>query len=189
MAGSLGVVAAAAFGLLLAIGCIGLREFLYAHRPSLAADLGAVFGVLAGLTVMLMLIVQLAIRYPSVITPELTGDPDAFANAQDRIHFGLDVAWDILIAAATLFFSAAALRHPRLGVLYAVSGTLIAVALAVTNLLTFPIPPAGAGSFDVGPAVGLWYVAAAVRTAASMGWVRDQMGMERSPGGSQPDAV
>jgi hypothetical protein len=170
-----GVVVASLFGILLGVGCIGLREFLTVNRSSFTADLAAVFGVLAGLTVMLMLTVQLAVRQPPSPALEPTFDPALLVGMLDRIHFGLDVAWDMLIATATLLFSASAVGHPRYGWLYALPGAVIAVTLVVTNLLTFPLPPAGAGSFDVGPLVGGWYVAMAVRAGMSLAWARGQL--------------
>ncbi|MGD2070617.1 MAG: hypothetical protein PVI57_18230 [Gemmatimonadota bacterium] len=166
------VLVASVFGMALGAGCIGLREFLHVHRPTFTADLGGVFGVLAGLTVMQMLVVQVALRNPPVITPGLTGDPEAFTRALDRVHFGLDVTWDMLIGAATLLFALAAARHPRFGLLYAVPGVLIAVAMVAANVSTFPTPPAAAGSVDLGPLVGLWFMASAIRAGTSLAWVR-----------------
>ena len=170
-----GVIVVSVFGMALGVGCIGLREFMHLHERTFAADLGAVFGVLAGVTVMQMLIVQVAIRNPTVITPDLTGDPDAFVRALDRVHFGLDIAWDMLICTALVFFAVVAARHPRLGWFYAVPGVAIAVGVVVLNLSTFPIPPAGAGSVDLGPAVGLWFLAASIRAFTSLGWARHQL--------------
>lgn len=167
-----GVVVASLFGILLAVGCTGLRVFLTLERRSVAADVAGGLGILAGLAVMLMLIVQLAIRNPAV-GATLEGAPQlALAGGLDRVHFGLDVVWDILIAGATLLFAVRAWRHPRLGPWFAVPGVAVAVALVATNLVTFPFPPAAAGSVDVGPAIGLWYVAVSIRVLQSMPWVR-----------------
>ena len=52
----------------------------------------------------------------------------------------------------------------------------IAVALLAFNLASFPVPPAGAGSVDVGPLVGLWYLVVAIRVLGSMRWVREKAG-------------
>lgn len=161
------VVVATTFGVTLAIGCVGLRVFLTLERRSVMADIAAGMGVLAGQLVMLMLIVQLAIRYPAIDFGEGTS---AFRQGLDRVHFGIDVSWDMLIGGATFLFALAAWRHPRLGATYTVAGVLIAVALVATNLMTFPMPPAGAGSFDVGPFVGLWYLAISLRVLRSLGW-------------------
>jgi hypothetical protein len=179
-----GVIVATLFGLLLGVGCAGLLAFLEVEDRSVTGEIATVFGVMAGLMVMLMLIVQLASRYPAVTA---AGASDALAEvlpqALDRIHFGMDVAWDMLIGAATLLYSLAALRHERLGAAYAVPGLLIAVALLVTNLMTFPFPPAGAGSVDVGPLVGLWYVVVSVRALRSIGWARTVRSGRVAPAG------
>jgi hypothetical protein len=42
------------------------------------------------------------------------------------------------------------------------SGVLIAVALLVLNVWTFPIPPANKNLIDLGPVLGLWYLAVTI---------------------------
>jgi hypothetical protein len=174
-----GVVVATLFGLLLGIGCAGLLALLEVEGRSVTAEVATAFGIMAGLIVMLMLIVQLAVRYPAIGGGPADTVSAALPLALDRIHFGLDVAWDMLIGAATLLYSCAALRHPRFGPAFALPGLLIAAALLVTNLLTFPFPPANAGSVDVGPLVGLWYVAVAVRALMSIRWARTLRSMRQ----------
>jgi hypothetical protein len=61
-------------------------------------------------------------------------------------------------------------NHPRFGRPLAVSGCVIAVALAIANLAVFPEPPGQAGSIDLGPLIGLWYLIVTVRLAMSRGW-------------------
>lgn len=167
-----GVVVASLFGISLAVGCAGLRVFLNLHEPTVAADIAAGLGILAGLVVMLMLIVQLAIRNPDVTTGLAPPTQIALEEGLDRVHYGLDVAWDVLIAAATLLFALRAWSHPRLGRWFSATGVAIAGALIATNLATFPLPPAGSGSVDVGPLVGLWYVATSVQVLRSLSWAR-----------------
>jgi hypothetical protein len=43
--------------------------------------------------------------------------------------------------------------------------------LLVFNLSTFPKPPGDTGLIDVGPLVGLWYLAVALRIWSSMRWI------------------
>ena len=64
-------------------------------------------------------------------------------------------------------------RHARFGELFAWSGLAIAVALLVINLITFPEPPGDAGWIDLGPVIGLRYLAVTVRMAMSLRWVRE----------------
>ena len=47
---------------------------------------------------------------------------------------------------------------------------MIAVALAVANLAVFPEPPGQAGSVDLGPVIGLWYLVVTIRLAGSGRW-------------------
>ena len=54
-------------------------------------------------------------------------------------------------------------HHPRFGRILAVSGIVIAVALVIANLIVFPEPPGNAGSIDLGPVIGLWYLIVTVR--------------------------
>ena len=61
--------------------------------------------------------------------------------------------------------------HPRLGKILSISGILIAFALLVLNIYSFPIPPAESGSIDLGPLTALWYLAVTIQIARSMKWV------------------
>jgi hypothetical protein len=47
---------------------------------------------------------------------------------------------------------------------------VIALALVVANLIVFPEPPANAGSVDLGPVIGLWYLTVTIRLAMSGRW-------------------
>jgi len=51
---------------------------------------------------------------------------------------------------------------------------LVGAALLVLNLQTFPTPPANAGLFDLGPVLGLWYLAVTIQVARSFHWI-DEM--------------
>jgi hypothetical protein len=70
------------------------------------------------------------------------------------------------------------LGHPRFGWFPAISGILIGLALLVLNLATFPEPPADAGLVDLGPLLGIWYLAVTLRVFLSWNWAasraRDQ---------------
>ncbi len=83
---------------------------------------------------------------------------------------GLDVAWDVFLALGTVLLAWNMWHHPRFGRLLAVSGSVIAIALVVANLAVFPEPPGQAGSIDLGPVIGLWYLIVTVRLAMSGRW-------------------
>jgi hypothetical protein len=52
-------------------------------------------------------------------------------------------------------------------------GLVLAATLLGLNLFTFPTPPAEAGLIDVGPAIGLWYLAGTILMWRSISWVKD----------------
>jgi hypothetical protein len=146
------LVATAAFGALLGpaigIGSLGLRQLIRLHGESVAATLGAIHNTLSD----------------SPGSGELVG-----------IWLGLDVAWDTYIGLGTIFFAWAMLGHPRFRWPFAVPGFALGLLVIVLNLHTFPSPPAEAGSVDVGPFVGLWYLAATVQAWRSLGWAREKI--------------
>jgi hypothetical protein len=161
----LAVVLAALMGPLLGIASFGLREFIRLDQRRLGADLGALLNALAGALLTAMLLVQIAVgmRTTERVSRDVVG-----------VWLGLDVAWDVYIGLGTLAFGLAMLRHPRLGVPFGASGALIALALLALNLWSFPAPPGESGLVDLGPLVGLWYLAVTLRMAGSLRWVRER---------------
>jgi hypothetical protein len=129
-----------------------LREFINVDYRRLSSDLGAGANALAGALLSASLLVQLAVK-------DETGDGPA--AELEAVWLGLDVAWDAYIGLGTILFGISALAHPRLG-----------AALLVLNLASFPTPPANAGSIDIGPLVGLWYLAVTLVIFRSLSWVR-----------------
>jgi hypothetical protein len=158
------VFLAALFPPALAAASIGLLQFLALSGESVASQLGTVFNLLASALVSSMFFVQLAVRMGTG-----AGHPAAGLTG---VWLGLDVAWDSFVALGTFCFAIAGYRHPRLGPLYALPGLVIALALLVVNLWTFPTPPGDAGLIDLGPALGLWYLAVTLRMIGSLRWVR-----------------
>jgi hypothetical protein len=156
-------VLAASFGPALAVGSVGLWRFVRLHRPSVAAAAAAGLNSLGGALFTAMVLVQLAVGH------ETTGHTERPLQA---VWLGLDVAWDVYIGLGTLFFGLSVFRHPRLGPLFGASAIIIALGLLVTNLWTFPTPPANAGLIDLGPVLGLWYLTATVQMWRSFGWAR-----------------
>lgn len=157
---------AAGLGPAIGIGSVGLRELIRVERDSVSASLGAISNFTAGALFAAMALIQLAAR--SDATPgarELVG-----------IWLGLDVAWDVYIGIGTVCFALAMRRHPRFRWPFAGPGLALGILVIVLNLLPFPTPPAEAGSVDVGPFVGLWYLAATVQTWRSLTWARARLG-------------
>lgn len=163
---ALTATAASLLGPAIGLGSVGLARLLGLERRSVAATLGAYANVIAGALFSAMALVQLAVRYgtTSSLSGELVG-----------VWLGLDVAWDVYIGLGTLCFAASMLGHPRFGRAFALSGLLAGGLVLLLNLATFPTPPAEAGSVDVGPLVGLWYLAATIQTWRSLGWARRRL--------------
>lgn len=162
----LAVTAAAAsfLGPAIGVGSIGLYRLIRLHAPSVTAALGAVHNVVAGALFTAMALVQLAVR---------ARPPGGAANLFG-VWLGLDVAWDVYVGLGTLAFGWAMRRHPRFGWSFAAPGLALGLLVIVLNLIPFPVPPAEAGSFDIGPLVGLWYLASTIQAWRSLPWARER---------------
>ena len=110
-----------------------------------------------------MALVQLAVRAGLSSPGNLIG-----------VWLGLDVAWDTYIGLGTMLFACAMLRHPRFRWPFAAPGLAVGSLVIMLDLLPFPVPPADAGSVDIGPVVGLWYLAATIQAWRSIPWVRER---------------
>jgi len=162
------VTAAALLGPAIGIGSLGLLQLIRVQGESVMATLGAIANVAAGALFAAMVLVQLAVRHLALgaqAEPAMVG-----------IWLGLDVAWDVYIALGTVFLASAMVNHPRFRWVFAVPGLVLGGLVLVLNLLSFPTPPAEAGSVDVGPVLGLWYLAATVQAWRSLGWAREKLG-------------
>ncbi len=176
--GRLAVVLAAAFGPLLGFASIGLYQFLRYHRKTVSLQIAVVSNIVAGAIVNLMLVVQMTVREFWRMGLEKAADESAEQalrtaySAADKVQLGLDVSWDVYIGVGTLLFGLNMLRHPRLGRAVGAAGMLVGAAVLAFNFAAFPVPPADAGSIDVGPLVGLWYLVVTVMLWRSLGWLR-----------------
>ncbi|MFB3908888.1 MAG: hypothetical protein ACE15D_10845 [Candidatus Eisenbacteria bacterium] len=145
---------------------LGLHRLIKLHGHSVTAALGAVSNIVAGGLFTAMVLVQLAVRARA---PERASDLVG-------VWLGLDVAWDIYIGLGTLAFGWAMWRHPRFGWPFSAVGLLLGLLVIVLNLIPFPTPPASAGSFDIGPFVGVWYLAVTIQVWRSLSWARERCG-------------
>lgn len=161
---------AAAFGPLLSLASYGVYRLLALERKSVSLQIAVVSNAIAGALVTAMLLVQLAVRSGG------RGTLDTFLWTKlRRVDLGLDVAWDVYIVLGTFLFAWNMLRHPRFGRIFGGIGMALAAGLAVLNMATFPTPPNSAGLVDLGPLVGLWYVAVSVQVLRSVGWAKTRV--------------
>jgi hypothetical protein len=154
----------ACFGPALGVACYGLRRLLDLETPRLSSGLGLLLNALAGALFTAMGLVQLAIGY--------SAGGDRVSASFIGIWLGLDVAWDAYVGLGTICFALAMLRHPRFGRIFAIFGMAIGSGLLALHLYTFPTPPQNSGLVDLGPALGLWYLAVTVQMWRSLSWAR-----------------
>jgi uncharacterized membrane protein YvlD (DUF360 family) len=161
---ALTLVLAGAFGPLLSVACFGLYQFMAVHRKTVSLQVAAMFTIIAGTVVNLMLVAQMSIRAAMTTRMAATTDEQALGflrlaySAADKVQLGLDVSWDIYIGLGTILFGLNMLRNPWFGKIVGSAGMLVGVLLLVFNIATFPVPPGEVGSIDFGPFVGLWYL-------------------------------
>lgn len=179
------VVVVCVFGPSLASASAGLYEVLRLHRATVSLKIGAAANVAAAVVVTATLLAQLGfkrwleLKFSSAAA---VGPSSPAYQAANGLQLGLDVAWDLFLSFGTFLLALNMWRHPRFGRAFAVAGALIAALLLATNLGSFPEPPGDSGLVDLGPLVGLWYLAVAVRIGGSLRWVDERASSDRRGG-------
>ena len=168
------LLVAASFGISLGLAAYGLYQFLtVGRRPSVITQTAMVATLVGAAVFIAMATVQLSVR------ADLSGtDPTKLGEVfrlVDRVQLALDVVWDLFFSVGMALFAVAAYSHPRLGRVIGASGLLVALALLVLNVVAFPTPPASAGSVDLGPVAGLWYLVITIMILRSLGWANERL--------------
>jgi hypothetical protein len=178
------VVVVCVFGPSLASASAGLYEVLRLHRATVSLKIGAAANVAAAAVVTATLLAQLGFkRWLELKFSSAAAGPSSPAyQAANGLQLGLDVAWDLFLSLGTFLLALNMWRHPRFGRVFAVAGALIAALLLATNLASFPEPPGDSGLVDLGPLVGLWYLAVAARIGGSLRWVDERASSDRRDG-------
>lgn len=183
MPGILLAALAGAFGPLLALASIGTYHFIALYRRTVTVQIAVLSNIIAGVLVNLMMITQLSVNLWMRSSPELAlGGPsrqilDDAWKVVNQVQLGMDISWDIFIAVGTILFAVSMLRHPKLGRILGWTGILVGAGIFVTNFLTFPIPPSEGGLIDLGPVMGLWYLAVGIKLILSLKWVDERLGL------------
>lgn len=143
----------------------GIFNLVAAEKDGAANRLGFVFAVAAFTMMLGMIIAQLAV---GAGIGEMTKGLDAMtAKALHRalrlVDLGLDVAWDLLIGTAMIFWGVALSGRRGFGPGWGVPLVVLSMALILLNTATFPWPPADRGLFDIGPFIALYFVAIGIR--------------------------
>ena len=161
-------------------------SFMLQSVPRSPGHLPTQFPNAAGMSVTVMAVVQRAVFSTFLpIKPEAT-DVIAYEawkmglESGNAIQLGLDIVWDIFILIGMVLLAISMYSHPRLGKIISIIGITIGLLGLYFNLSTFPTPPAGAGSFDMGPLVGLWFLAVTIMVIARLKWMRHSLEIEGS---------
>lgn len=184
------VIFASLFGPLLGIGSLGFYFFLKAHNKTISGKLAVISNVIAGVVANMMLIVQLSVNLSIDDLMASAGDGISESTMKwvwrvvDRVQLGMDISWDFFIGAGTILFGIAMLKHPRFGRIFGGTGVLIGLLLLGFNFAAFPVPPDNAGLVDLGPVLGLWYLAATIQIILSLRWLDRQLSLHTKPSSS-----
>ena len=87
------------------------------------------------------------------------------------VQLGMDITFDIFYSLGFLLVSILMFKHPRFGKIFSIVGVLVILPMLALNLYTFPVPPADAGLFDLGPLSGLWGLAVLIQCLRSIKWM------------------
>jgi len=167
--GPVTMVLAFAFGPLLSIAFLGLHRFFAAERDTPLLQVACLAGVVAGVLVTTMLVVQVGnnmVRVDTVDGAETESAAEAARiawRAVNRVQYLVDVVWDIFICLATILLGAYLWSQRHFGRIWGGLGAVSGLGLLILNLWTFPYAPAESGSVDLGPLVALWMGAVFVR--------------------------
>lgn len=146
-----------AFAFGITVSSIGLYHILGGATGSRLALIACVANVIAAAQLLAMIMVQAAVR-------AVVDQPDVALKA---VWWGLDVAWDLYVGTGTVLFALCMFGRRGLGAWLGLPGVVIGSLLLILNIAAFPNPPDSAGLVDVGPLVGLWYLAVYVRLGAA----------------------
>jgi hypothetical protein len=168
-----GVILAILMGIFLSLASVGLYYFVRLHKKTITSKIAVFSNIIAATLLIQMFLVQLAIKSskPNVIEESVSW----IWNSLNHIHYGLDVAWDVYIFIGTILFAVNAYHHPKLGKTFSIFGVLISLAMIVTNIRAFPLPPESMGTIDFGPFIGLWYLAVTIKITFSRKWIHQKL--------------
>lgn len=163
---SVGLVLVLHFGILLAIGYVGLFHFfVHSGTNGLGIHLMKYAAIIAGATVTAMLTVQQAffMQYARIMAEASQSSKHIMMQTSikellNTVHFGLDISWDIFISWAGMLLGIALYRSTYFSKVVGLYFFGIHLLLIVFNLYTFPTPPDEMGLIDMGPFISLSYL-------------------------------
>jgi hypothetical protein len=146
------------------VAVLSFGERLNRRLDSMVVRAATVFLVIGFALFTLMLTMQQALFAEYHRLRDLAASEEARAALRgpfflaNQSQLGADVAFDVFGALGIILFSIALFRVGRFARVVGAYGLLTAGGLLALNLWYFPVPPAEAGSFDLGPATSLWLI-------------------------------
>lgn len=149
-------------GPLMCVAFLGVFGFLVRRGPSATLVVATTFGVLAGALRLVFSVVQsnnlITIRrHAGEAATE--GERQVWAQVFDgvfTVQDGINYAYDLFLDWGIILLAIPLWGVSRGGRVLAVLGAGLAGLHFTLKLVTFPDPPAAAGLFDVGPAIGVF---------------------------------
>lgn len=164
------------FGPLLGLASTGLYFFISLHKKNISSSIAFISNIIAGVLITTMLLIQMAIRSSKPESLDISNE--WIWKSINQVHLGLDVAWDVYISLGTFLFAISIFNHPKCGKVLSVIGIIISILLISFNAISFPKPPSNAGLIDMGPFIGLWYLALTIIMISSLKWVDEKIKQE-----------
>ncbi len=146
------------------VAMLSIGERLNRRLNTMLARAGTVFMVIGFAIFTLMLTMQQALfaEYDRLralaATEEARGALRESFLLADQAQLGADVAFDVFAALGIILISISLFRIGRFARIVGAYGLATAGGLLVLNLWFFPVPPAEAGSVDLGPLTSLWFI-------------------------------
>ena len=174
-----------AFGPLLCASAPGYYYFVKQYRKSIPLQIGTLFLIIAGASVTMMGTMQAAVRAEfravslegaSTVAKESW---ELAYNVANAVQMGADVAWDIFIFASVFLLGLVMFKHPKLGWIFGAPGCIVALLGLAFNVYTFPHNPGTQGLIDMGPFVGFWFSAVAIKVIFSLKWMESKAGNDQ----------
>jgi hypothetical protein len=158
-----------AIGPVAIVGMLGIHHRLAGIRDDLLLRTATVFLVVAFAIFTFMLVVQQTVALQFRDLRAQAADAPAvellraIQGGVNLVQLGADVAFDLFYCVGVILLSVVLYRTAGFGRWLGVGGIVVAAALLILNLVSFPYVPAESGLIDLGPATGVWWVLVVVR--------------------------
>ena len=161
------------------VAYVGFYPFMARPRPTVAAIVGSVFGVIAAAVNMAFAVVQLNnLHTIRVLAREAASEAEReewrhILQGVFTVQNGLNYVADFFFDWTIFFWAVLMWSHPKFGKIFTIAGFIAGGLHFGMKLWTFPAPPREAGLFDAGPLIGLWYAAVSIQALRHVRWVRE----------------